>query len=104
MKRAKQICLCIRHTAYNFRHAAPQRPRVLSRTFSSGASKGAVGTIRRMSGSRPSTVAVLGALNVAELALKDKGVLSASPRRVGDMENPTFSNSKWPKSGTLVPF
>ena len=33
---------------------------------------------------------MLGALNVAELALQNKGLLSASPSRVGDMENPTF--------------
>ncbi|MEP4445487.1 MAG: hypothetical protein ABJ059_18860 [Hyphomicrobiales bacterium] len=43
-----------------------------------------------MSGSRTSTVVVLGALGVAELARKNKGLLSASPSRVGDMENPTF--------------
>ena len=72
-----------------FRHAALRRPRVPSRAFGCGASKGAVGTLRRMSGSRPSTVPVLDALNVAELALKSKGLLSASPSRAGDMENPT---------------
>ena len=43
-----------------------------------------------MSVSRPSTVAVLGAFHVAELALKNKGLLSTSPSPVGSMENPTF--------------
>ena len=76
--------------AYSFSRHAFRRPRVLSRAFGCGASKGAVGTLRRMSGSRPSTVSVLGASNVSELALKNKGLLSASPSRVGDMENPTF--------------
>ena len=51
----------------------------------------AVGTLRRMSGCRPSIVVVLGALNVAELARINKVLLSASPSRVGDMENRTFS-------------
>ena len=32
----------------------------------------------------------LRAFHVAEPALKNKGLLSASPSRVGDMENPTF--------------
>ena len=40
--------------------------------FGCGASKGVVGTLRRMSGSRPGTVAVFGALNVAELAPKNE--------------------------------
>ena len=60
----------------------------LSRSVGCEASKGAVGALRRMSGSLPSTVAVLGALNVAELAKKNKGLFSAPPSRVGDMENP----------------
>ena len=72
------------------RRAALRRPRVLSRTFGCGASKWAVVTLRRMSGSRPSTVAMLGAFKVAELVLLNKGLLSASPSRVGNMENPTF--------------
>ena len=40
-----------------------------------------------MSGSRPSTVAVLGALNVAELAKNNEGLLFTLPSQVGDMEN-----------------
>ena len=71
--------------------AALRRLRVLSRTSGGGASKGAVGTLRRMFGPRPSSVAVLGAINVAELALFNKGLLSASPSRVGDTENPTLN-------------
>ena len=73
-----------------FRRAALRRPRVLSRTFGCGACKGTVGTLQPMSGSRPRTVAVLGALNAAELTPKNKGFLSASPSRVGDLENGTF--------------
>ena len=75
-----------------FKHAVLRRPRVPSRTFGCGASQGAVGTLRRMSGSQPSTAAVLGALNIAELALRNKGLLSASPSRVGDIENPIFDS------------
>ena len=52
--------------------------------------QGGRGTTLRMSGSRMSTVAVLGALNVAEQALKNKGLFPASPSRVGDTENPTW--------------
>ena len=63
----------------------------LSRGFGCGSSKGAVGTLRRMSGARWGTVAVLGALNVTHLALKDKELLFASQSRVrDDMENPTY--------------
>ena len=39
-------------------------------TFGCEASKGAVGTLRRMSGSRPSNVAAPGGFNFAELALE----------------------------------
>ena len=56
-----------------FWHAALRRPRVLSRTFVFGASNGVVGTFRRMSGSGPSSVGVLGAFLVAELAILNKG-------------------------------
>ena len=84
------VCLMYNMHLVLFRHAPLRRPRVLSRAFGCGASKGGVGTLRRMSGSRPSTVSVLGSLNVAELALKNKGLLSASPSRVGDMETTTF--------------
>ena len=49
-----------------------------------------MGAFQRMSGPRPSTVAVPGALNVAELALKTRDFIFASPRRAGDMENSTF--------------
>ena len=87
-----------------FRHAPLRRPRVLSRTFGCGASKEAVGTLRCMPRFRPSTVAVLGALNVAELALNNKGLLSASSSQVGDMKKPTlcflFVNSP-PRSNTF---
>ena len=41
-----------------------------------------------MSGSRPSSVAALGALNVAWLALFGKGLRSASLRRAGRLEHP----------------
>ena len=41
-----------------------------------------------MSGSRPSSVAVLGAFNVAELALIGKGLRSASLRRAGHLQHP----------------
>ena len=34
--------------------------------------------------------AVLGAFKAAELALLNKGLISAFPSRVGNMENPTF--------------
>ena len=37
-----------------------------------------------------SSVAVLGAYNVAKMALKNKGLLSAWASRVGNMGNPTF--------------
>lgn len=74
----------------SFWHAALRRPRVLTRDFGCGASKRAESTFRRMSGSRPNTVAVLGVSDVAELALKNEGLLSASPRRAGDMENLTM--------------
>ena len=47
-----------------------------------------MGTLRSMSGSRPSSVAVLGALNVAELALLGKGLRSVSLRRAGHLEHP----------------
>ena len=50
-----------------------------------------MGTLRRVSGSPSRTMSMLGALDVAELALKNRGLLSASPSRVGYMENPTFS-------------
>ena len=43
-----------------------------------------------MSASRPGSVAVLGALNVAELALLGKGLHSASIRRAGHLEHPNF--------------
>ena len=47
-------------------------------------------------------MAVLGALNIVELALKNKGLLPASPSRVDDMENPTcfwfFVNSPPPSN------
>ena len=66
--------MCMYKMHFLFRHAALRRPRVLSCTFCCGASKGAVGTLRDMSGSRPSTVAVPGALNVAELARKNKDI------------------------------
>ena len=52
--------------------------------FQLRSSKGAVGTLRRMSGSRSRSMAVLGAFNVAELARRNKGLFSASPRRVGE--------------------
>ena len=84
------------------RHAAHQKPKVLSRTFSRGASKGGVGISRRMSGSRPSTVALLCALNIGELAVKNKKLFSASPSRVGDMDNPIcFPINGSPPSSTL---
>ena len=70
---------------------ALRRERVLSRAFGFGESQGGVGTLRRISGSRPSTVAVLGALSVADLAIENKGSLSASPSRVGDtLKTPHF--------------
>ena len=45
-------------------------------------------TLLNMSGSRPSSVAVLGALNDAELALFGKGLRSASVRQTGHLEHP----------------
>ena len=73
-----------------FRQVTLRRPRFFSALSAAGQARGPwVHTLRRMPGSRPST-AVLGALNVADLALKNKGLLSASPSRAGDMENPTF--------------
>ena len=74
------------------RHAAQQRQKVLSRTFGCGASKGVEGTLRRMYVWIPAEhrVAVLGAMKVTEWALKNKGLLSASPSRVDDIENPTL--------------
>ena len=62
-----------------FGHAALQRPRAISRTFGCWAGKGAVASLRRMYGSRMNTVAVLGELKVAELALKTRGCFQ--PRR-----------------------
>ena len=41
-----------------------------------------------MSGSRPSSVTVFGALNVAELALSGKGLRSAYLGRAGHLEHP----------------
>ena len=41
-----------------------------------------------MSGYRPSSVAVLGSLNVADLSLFGKGLRSASLRRAGHLEHP----------------
>ena len=46
---------CLRDfSPFYFWHAVLQRPRVYSRTFGCGTSKGAFGTLRHMSGSRPS--------------------------------------------------
>ena len=43
-----------------------------------------------MSGSRPSTIEVLGALHVNELALQNKELLSATPSGVSDSETTKF--------------
>ena len=47
-----------------------------------------MGTLSSMSGSRPISVAVLGALNIADLALFGKGLCSASLTRAGHLEHP----------------
>ena len=52
--------------------------RPLNRAFDCGASKRSAGPLRRMSGFRPSSVAVLWVFNVNELARSFKWVLSSS--------------------------
>ena len=54
-----------------------------------------MGTLWSISRSRPSSVAVLGALNVAELALFGKGLCSASLRRAGHLQHPNFFFKFW---------
>ena len=59
-----------------------------SRTVGRGESKGAFGTLRRMSGSRSSSVAVLPAFNVAELAPLFTGLRFASQSPVSVNDKP----------------
>ena len=66
-----------------FWHAVLQQPRVLSRAFDFGASKGTVGTLRRMSGSRPSPVARALSIQTHRAGSFVKGLRSASLSRVG---------------------
>ena len=73
-----------------FGHTVLVRPRFFCRTFGCGASKGAVDTLRHIFGSQPRSVAVLEALNVAELSLHAKGLCSASPRQAGAWKTPHF--------------
>ena len=72
-------------------HAALRRPRVLSRAFGCGASKGVGGTFRRMYVWIPADHRVRArCIFFAELAPQNEGLLFASPSRVGGMKNPTF--------------
>ena len=80
---------------------ALRRPTVISRGFGYGPRKGAVGTLRRKSGSRPSTMSVLGALIVAELALKIQGIafrVAEPSRRHGKPHILCFANSPPPSN------
>ena len=80
-------CLCKIYTFFLAR--CSRRPFFFPCTFD-GASKGAIGTLRCMSESRPSSVAVLWAFKVAELALFVKGLCPASLSKIRRMENPSF--------------
>ena len=65
------------------RHAVLRRLGFFSCMFGCGASNGVFGTLRRMSGIRPSSAAVLEAFKVVELAIFFKVFCSASLRRAG---------------------
>ena len=62
------------------------RPKVFSRPQK----KGAFGTLRHMAGSRPTSVVVLWALNVAALALFPTGLRSASLSQIVCIETPSL--------------
>ena len=77
-----------------------------SRTFGCGTSRRAFGTLRRMSRSRPSSVALPGEVNVAELALFSKGLRSASLTQVGVdgiTHNLLFFFNTWLRCQILLP-